>query len=88
MIMKYINMDFSENDSKLDKIISGNETYKATAKAFSDSLDLLDKKVRLNIDDKVSLMEAIARDTCYDEGFSEGVKFILGCISSGKKVEI
>jgi hypothetical protein len=84
--MKYINMDFSELDERLRAIIDRNEDYRAAKEKLGNCLDRLDKAKRDIIDNSACLMEAIAIDTAYNEGFSEGIRFILGCIASGKEV--
>ena len=84
MIMKFIGMDFLEHDKLLGNKIDSNEDYKAARKTLCETLSLLDKKIGTDIDDKAGYAEALSRDLAYDEGFSAGIKFIMGCISSGE----
>ena len=84
MIMRYINMDFAEHDNILGKKVDQNENYKAAVKDLHEALKSLDRKTEIHISDKACFVEAIVTDIAYDEGFKEGIKFILGCISSGE----
>lgn len=84
MIMKYISMDYSEHDSALGEKLKQNESYVKARRDFSDYIDSLDQKIRLDIEGEVRFLEAITMDVSYDEGFKEGIRFILGCISKGE----
>jgi len=86
MIMKYINMDFSEHEAKLGNKIEADEDYKDARKTFKESLSLLDRELNIKIEDHAGYVETLAKDIAYNEGFKEGVRFILGCISTGKEV--
>ncbi len=86
MIMKYINMDFSEHDFKLGKIVDSNENYMKALNNLKVALKKLDRKTELDIDEKVVHMEALAKDICYDTGFQDGAKFAIELLT-GKVVE-
>ena len=88
MIMKYINMDFSEHDIELGSKIESSEDYRVARKTLKKSLSLLDKKTNIDIEDKAGFVEALSNDISFDEGFKEGVRFILGCVSSGKGLDL
>lgn len=85
MIMKYINMAFEDHDLKLGNKIKSNPDYEKAQDKYNALIDALDKTTMIAIDDATCLMETISRDVSYDEGFMEGIRFILGCSANGKE---
>lgn len=86
MIMKYINMDFSENDLKLDKALNANEDYREAVKDVEEVIRSLDVELKLKIDEKYTHLETLITDICFDEGFKEGARFAIELLT-GKSIE-
>ena len=83
MIMKYINMCFEEHDLSLREKLKQNEAYVRAESDFIYRVNTLDRKAQLDIESKACFAEALAVDVAFDEGFKEGVRFILGCLGNG-----
>lgn len=87
MIMKYIGMPFEKQAGELEEKFKQNSTYVAAEKDWLECVSKLDEAIISEVDSKSSYVEAIARDIAYDEGFKEGVRFTMGCMSKGEVMQ-
>ena len=81
MIMKYIGTRFEDFDLKVQNILNKNKQYKEATKELKNKLDNLDRKVLLELDPYIIRVETLTKDLSFDAGFSEGIRFIMGCMN-------
>lgn len=80
MILNYIK-NGPEYDGKLANAVYQDADYQEAEKQFKDCIETLNEKSGNEIDDNAASMMAAAMDAAFDHGFSEGVRFIMGCVA-------
>ena len=85
MKMLDVYMKTDEYIYAIEKVVNDNPEYKAMETEFLSILDRLglDSKTYSLIDDQVIQMMYTARDIGYREGFRNGVRMIVECVSGG-----
>jgi predicted nuclease with TOPRIM domain len=78
-----INKSFEDHDSALGEAIKNNPEYTEAEKRYEKLLERLkelDKQIWLDLDSEANLLEALAVDTAFNEGFKLAIKLILSSI--------
>lgn len=79
-IIDLIEMHPDDHDMEIMEAIKENPLYVQAQIEFLEAIDKLEKEPKLLIDDKVCLMETIAIDVAFNEGFKTAIQLILSSV--------
>lgn len=66
---------------EISENLSKNKIYNDSVNSIETRLLELDRKHRIEISDKISIIETEVKNTAYSQGFSDAIKLIMTCMN-------
>lgn len=82
-VVDLLSTGYSKFADNLGKMIESNSEYQEAQEIFCKGISNLEKDTWLEVESNEVIMENVARETAFNEGFKMGVRLILGCVNSG-----